>query len=103
MNTLTDESSPGMILVRTPTSAPLVWTSSGDAPSGEETAVGFATRSTGSSVIVAPRASLLWMPYTAPQTSSVLLNGPTVIVNLGLPIPALTLPELLASNRESTL
>ena len=34
----------------------------GEAPSAEETAVGFATLSTGSSVMVAPRASLLCIP-----------------------------------------
>ena len=62
MKTLSEESSPATILLRTPTSAPLVCTSNGDAPTGDDAAVGFCILSTGSSVIVAPRASLLCMP-----------------------------------------
>ncbi len=95
MNTLSEESSPGMIFVRTPVSAPLVRTSSGEAES-------FVVGSVGSSVMVAPRASLECMPYPAPTKNSVLLKGPTTAVNFGLPIPALTAPELLASKIELT-
>ncbi len=91
-----EEFRPGMNLVRIPTSAPLVRTSKGEADS-------FVVGSVGSSVMVAPRASLLCMPSPAPRKNSVLLNGPKTAVNFGLPIPALDLPELLASKMEFTL
>ncbi len=65
-----------MSFVRTPTSAPLVRTSNGEAPIGVDVAVGLATRSIGSSVIVAPRASLLCMPVPAPKNNSVLPERP---------------------------
>ena len=59
------------------------------APSGVDGANGSAMRSTGVSVMVVPRTSLLCMPMPAPKKNSVLANGPSTAVNFGLPIAAL--------------
>ncbi|MGY4512464.1 hypothetical protein ACVIN2_005918 [Bradyrhizobium sp. USDA 3650] len=55
MKRLSEVSRPGTILLRTPISAPLVRTSSGDG-------VSLVAGSLGSSVVVAPRASFECMP-----------------------------------------
>src|ERR1700736_4344367 len=93
-NRLTALSSFGMILVRSPISAPLVLTRNGDACSAEP--------SVGDSVMVTPRASLLWNPAPALMKNSVLANGPNTMPNLGLPMKALALPELAGVRNELT-
>jgi hypothetical protein len=50
-----------MAFVRTPISAPLVRTRSGEAPRGVDGAVGFSMRSTGSSVIVLAVDQIEWL------------------------------------------
>src|SRR5262249_45215672 len=79
----------GTQVLRTPISAPFVRT---NGVTRATTVVG----SFGSTVIVVPRASLLWNPKPPLRYTSVRAQGPKIRLSLGLKIASVLLPELTA-------
>src|SRR5712691_446258 len=80
---------PGIQVLRTPISAPFVRTKGSTRWAGSPG--GFLL-----TVIVVPRASLLWNPKPPLRYSSVLAQGPKIKLSLGLKIASVLLPELAA-------
>src|SRR5690606_18981453 len=81
----TEDSSPSRSrVVRTPTSAPRCFTSSGIGATIEPSA--------GLRNVTGPRASVEWKPSPKFKKSSVCSNGPSTKPNLGLPSVALLEP-----------